>query len=71
MTQGNWRLIKTAPHETPVLLGWWSDGEWLYEAGKASHGWRRELISTMSWHGQATHWMPLPEPPVCPNDEQK
>ncbi|WP_411755904.1 DUF551 domain-containing protein [Sinorhizobium meliloti] len=49
-----------------VLLAW-SDstlaGGWKMEAGMASWGWRRGGVSNMSEHGQATHWMPLPEPP--------
>jgi hypothetical protein len=57
---GEWRLVETAPHATWVLLGWWDEGEWNSATGFASHGWRRGGISTMSRHGQATHWMPLP-----------
>jgi hypothetical protein len=59
-----WQPIETAPHEQKVLLGWWYMGEWMCEAAMASHGWRRNGISTMSWHGQATHWQPLPPPPM-------
>jgi hypothetical protein len=58
-----WQPIETAPHETYVLLGWWDEGKWNSATGFASHGWRRDGISTMSWHGQATHWMPLPPAP--------
>jgi len=59
-----WRAIDTAPHETYVLLGWWDDGSWNSSTGFASHGWRRGAFSTMSMHGQASHWMPLPAPPA-------
>lgn len=60
----DWKAVETAPHETYVLLGWWDDGKWNSATGFASHGWSRNGISTMSRHGQATHWMPLPEPPA-------
>jgi hypothetical protein len=60
----DWQPIETAPHEQKVLVGWWYNGEWMSEATMASHGWRRNGISTMSWHGQATHWQPLPAPPT-------
>lgn len=63
-----WILIEEdakqeVPMETPVLLGWWEtwpEMEWVCEAGIAGVdrpgvGWR---------HGRATHWMPLPSPPV-------
>ena len=62
----DWRPIETAPHETYVLLGWWDDGEWNCQTGMATHGWRRNGVSTMSQHGQATHWQALPAaPPRC------
>lgn len=59
-----WQPIETAPHETPVLLSWveW-DGEWKFEVGPASWGWRTPTVSNMSRHGRATHWMPLPPAP--------
>jgi hypothetical protein len=60
-----WQSIETAPHEQKVLVGWWYNGEWECEAAMASHGWRRNGISTMSWHGQATHWQSLPPPPIA------
>lgn len=65
----DWQPIATAPHEQEVLLGWWAeDGQggcdWVAEVGTATWGWRRGTISNMSQHGQATHWMALPEPPV-------
>lgn len=60
---GAWRLVETAPHETYVLLGWWDEGKWNCATGFASQGWRRGGVSTMSMHGQATHWRPLPAGP--------
>lgn len=60
-----WQPIETAPHEQNVLVGWWYNGEWKCETAMASHGWRRNGISTMSRHGQATHWQPLPAPPAA------
>jgi len=65
-----WRPIETAPHETLVLL--YSPPAWPSEAkcevGFASTGRRTPapdggIFSNMSWHGYATHWMPLPFPP--------
>jgi len=63
-----WQKIESAPHGERVLLGWWQpDGlgeqDWECEVGAASWGWRRNGVSNMSYHGRATHWMPLPEPP--------
>jgi hypothetical protein len=62
--QSAWQPIETAPHQEYVLLGWLYDGIWETDVGTATSGWRRGGISTMSQHGQATHWMPLPEPPA-------
>lgn len=61
-----WQPIETAPHGKTVLLGWrdWRDHQWCMEVGPASHGWRRGGVSNISAHGSATHWMPLPAPPV-------
>lgn len=60
-----WRTIESAPHGVRVLLGWpdWRDGAWCMEVGCASHGRRTEAGSSVSYHGSATHWMPLPEAP--------
>lgn len=60
-----WQPIETAPHETDLLLGWkdWS-GDWITEVSPASWGWKNERVSNISKHGQATHWMPLPTPPL-------
>jgi hypothetical protein len=68
---GAWMPIETAPHETTVLL-YSPPVSYLYDAkietGWASSGNRVRLpngvvSSTMSWHGSATHWMPLPAAP--------
>lgn len=61
-----WRPIETAPHGVVVLLAWRDSflPQWSYEAGFASHGTRYPNgASSMSFHGQATHWRPLPAPP--------
>lgn len=63
---GDWMPVETAPHEVNVLLAWPDrtfSGGWMIEAGMASWGWRRDGVSNMSEHGQATHWMRLPAPP--------
>ena len=62
-----WREIATdpPPHEELVLLYWmdWRGTRYM-EATYASTGERYPNgYSTMSQHGSATHWMPLPEPP--------
>lgn len=54
-----WKTIDTAPMDVVILLAWEDSflRRWEYEAGmygSTRGGWR---------HGQATHWMPLPEPP--------
>jgi len=61
-----WRPVSEAPHGHLVLLGWrdWRDGTWCMEVGCASHGRRTEAGSSVSYHGSATDWMPLPEPPA-------
>lgn len=64
-----WQPIEAAPHDTNVLLAWADStlpGGWKMEAGMASWGWRRDGVSNMSEHGQATHWMPLPSAPAAP-----
>ncbi len=63
---GVWNPIDTAPHEVRVLM-WSPDGT--MEVGFASFGQRTQLsngdiVSNMSCHGYATHWMPLPTPPA-------
>jgi len=61
-----WRPVSEAPHGQLVLLGWrdWRDGTWCMEVGCASHGHRTEAGSSVSYHGSATDWMPLPAPPA-------
>lgn len=54
-----WQPIETAPADVNVLLGWQSD----YPAG-----WQSEVKFAHDtrgrwWHGQATHWMPIPPAP--------
>lgn len=59
-----WQPIETAPHETLVILGWRENGVWKQEIALASAGERLPNgYSNRWWHGQATHWMPLPAPP--------
>lgn len=63
-----WQLIETEapPHNLAVLLGWedWRDGRWIMEVGAYSTGQRFESgFSSVSRHGSATHWTPLPKPP--------
>jgi hypothetical protein len=60
--------MSAAPHEKLVLLYWkrWDDSEYM-EAGYASTGKRfPNGYSTMSFHGDATHWRELPPPPSGP-----
>ncbi|MBP2508164.1 hypothetical protein J2855_001799 [Agrobacterium tumefaciens] len=68
-----WQPIEAAPHDTNVLLAW-ADSTlpcgWKMEAGMASWGWRRDGVSNMSEHGQATHWMPLPSAPAAPAKQE-
>ncbi len=67
-----WRPIETAepPHETMLLLYSppWSHAAGQMEVACASTGRRvrlsdGSLASSMSQHGSATHWLPLPPPP--------
>ena len=60
-----WKPIETAPQDgTLLLVGWWRswpEKQWCCEVSAAGN------LDTgrqgMRWaHGQATHWMPLPEP---------
>lgn len=66
VSQG-WRTdLENAPHNTPVLLAWedWRDGQWCMEIGPAITGQRyANGHSSISHHGSATHWQPLPAPP--------
>ena len=62
-----WQPIETAPHDTDVLLASpseWTNTGWIIEVGKASWGRRYDSgASSLSWHGRATHWMPIPKVP--------
>lgn len=53
------------PHGEVVLLAYryWSDGNWIYEARPYSTGRRVGRTSSVSCHGQATHWAVI-EPPL-------
>ena len=62
----DWQPIETAPHAISLLLfiPATTHTQWDIVVGMASHGQRLPNgYSNMSWHGSATHWMPLPEPP--------
>lgn len=61
-----WHPIDSAPHETLVVLGWYDENEvFKQEIALASAGRRYPGgASDMWWHGRATHWMPLPAPPL-------
>ena len=62
--------IETAPHNVEVLLAtppfkcMGEQARWEFRAGMASHGWRIGNISNISRDAWATHWQPLPKPPV-------
>lgn len=63
-----WHLIEDnpPPHNVEVLLAWenWTDGCWVMEVDAYSTGKRYDSgHSSISHHGSATHWMPLPTPP--------
>lgn len=61
-----WQDVETAPFGKTVLLGWrdWRDHQWCMEVAPYSHGRRVGETSSVSCHGSATHWMPLPTPPI-------
>lgn len=64
---GQWLGIESAPRNKAVLLGWqdWRDGRWSMAVDAYSTGQRfANGYSTVSNHGSATHWMPLPAPPA-------
>lgn len=69
MRASDWQPIETAPHETDVILYCVAGDRRWQEVGFASQGRRvnlgpgRGVASSMSWHGYATHWMPLPDAP--------
>lgn len=54
-----WKPIESAPKDEKLLLGWFAtyDGQWQQTVDLAHctrGGWM---------HGQATHWLPLPQGP--------
>lgn len=61
-----WQPIDTAPADTELLLGWFVQfpvSHWYMTvdfAHSTRGGWK---------HRQATHWMPLPEPPKETNHD--
>jgi hypothetical protein len=72
----NWQPIETAPKDTEVFIGCWSEGEWkfgrsmlFYERGneyEGEHyaGWFWSIDDCLeSIAENPTHWMPLPDPP--------
>ncbi len=66
VSQGWQDDMENAPDNIPVLLAWqdWRDGQWCMEIGPAITGQRyANGYSSISHHGSATHWMPLPAPP--------
>lgn len=73
---GEWRSIdsEAPPHNKAVLLGWedWRDGRWIMEAGAYSTGQQFSSgFSSVSNHGSATHWMPLPAAPSTQQEAQR
>ena len=58
-----WQSVETAPHGEFVLLGWAENDEWKCEVAAARWGWAIAGTGNRSWHGQATHWRPLPAAP--------
>jgi hypothetical protein len=63
-----WQPIETAPHGEEVLLytppTFGGQVAAKMEVGCASSGEVRGGYSNRSWHGTATGWQPLPEPPT-------
>lgn len=60
-----WQPIETAPHEELLVLGWYEGSIWKQEIALASAGQRWDNGYSNRWfHGRATHWMPLPQPPA-------
>lgn len=64
-TQG-WQDISTAPHGKLVLLATpiKGHGGYIMSVDFASGGQNINGVDTRWIHGQATHWMPLPPPPI-------
>lgn len=68
-TDDGWEdiAINPPPANEVVLMclyhGHWE--VWEYEAGCYETGQRIGGYSNVHFHGQATHWRPLPAPPAC------
>ena len=62
----DWQPVETAPHNETVLLFLPATGHSVaeMEVGCFSTGSRDGPYSSISYHGRATHWAPLPEPPA-------
>ena len=69
-----WLPIETAPRDSKARLVWvplnacifcvtWSDGR----GDERGEGWRIFGGEWRTYLGDATHWMPLPEPPRVTN----
>lgn len=69
-----WQPIERAPHGEEVLL--YSPSTFggqvaaKLEVGCAAFGEVRGGYSNRSWHGTATHWMPLPAPPPAQSGDR-
>lgn len=61
-----WRPIEEVEPNRTYLLGWrdWRHGRWCMEVAAAITGERyANGYSSVSYHGSATHFAPLPSPP--------
>lgn len=56
-----WRSIDTAPKDGTSILG--SNGKWLHVI-YWSDGWDEFVIAPQLLARNASHWMPLPAPPI-------
>jgi hypothetical protein len=65
-----WRPIETAPMDKEILL-WHTGSKWQKQGPVIGHIMRMGIATvpvfgcTVFHPGDATHWMPLPEPPKC------
>ncbi len=66
----NWKPIETAPKDQEFLAAVKTDEGYTFEvAALTDHGAVQatndcEPFFCRSWYCEATHWMPLPEPPT-------